>query len=1420
MVFDDASSPSPGGNGSKDVSRDIEDLLSQALQWNLGQYCTNVLVAVLALVEEASWDILAQCLRLTGSLLRLANVSLHPSVWSDPSQTGLETQENIHTSFALISHCISEKSNEVPRIKYLYSVLLGSHLLRISIPTENPQTVLPRTLLEVGQTVLLDSFLEFQIPQTLQKWSECLQGQSFMDEIASIPKSMETTTRILRSLNRSSSVQSIQEALPCLIVHRSPAFLHHAITVLHSTAESDRSIARSCLLQLLSHEDAEIKSMVYAEVTALVDQILTVKSSLSVSKSTQKLRILFHSDIWEELLMFGLTSQDEQVQKASENIVGKLLNSCKQLPGEIWEELVASLEPVLSLLQSHADPFTHVGRLALNLLLLPPENLSKFQRENWDGVCKVLRSSEIELRHKLPSLTQLALLLHDPQNQEKFLHDPGLDWLLKTFLNSLNDHQCLDVLPPCLTILRHLCLRNSSVRSDLSQNHELHSLLFKGSLVFVNQGMVCHEAANLFFLLLFHEVIQTPQVGVISVPSLVASHYKLPLQVKVHAEKSVHAQHQPILGSLDSHPLKDHIQQYLRTHWTAALHGGFHTLEKMAEIPSYSRSDFSPWLLMDANDLNQLRGASLCALMEKGMLDVENATSHSVVLKAIHWLSCTFHLWKMAEENSSVSNLISLSQVKRSITRYLSTTPSSVEDKRLFDAICSFLCIILTSLKDEKKNLSTWLSSQVHSTSQELLFEWGDPSHDEEKLPNLMLLYSSISNLLPEEDAVSFSASLIPPILHTLHVQNAPDFYSLSWLKASLGCLVELSRKKGWSSAIEKRKNVCTQFLALLLEVLAAFHLGRGSGNSFMGRGITLDACICLNHIGYEFLANFQDENWLELWLYKGELGSGPGHSLTEMNSLTWLVPLFTYRDPEVRTAGLTIALILSMKLRGRELLTRHLHQVAGGIWGAAFSFVLDHYEACMVREKALWLVVNLLGDSSFGPSMGPSLRDPDSQVQLNGVDALQVLLHHSGFFSKMNSAVQNFYPFSECWLDAHNKKFGDSIEGLQNGEEIIVTPSFLSALCHCLKNLLLLLPGENHSMIVQTGLPLSLARCLDWEVMEPKGKKVDERAITKLYGDILELLAFVLKLPAASSLPVQLLRESIFLHCTLFCLKVEKEEAVHLWSQVMVFLQALLGGVADAANILIPMMSRNVQILRDTLPKALSRESPQDLQNAALEFVTSFCISGHKHKNFAGIMDKEGGKDDIFGTQALGFLLAEQISGLWRLHEAQGLRVDAIHRALGALLTVSSTAKFQALNSDFLATISQTLLDLELELPTIQISRRLLNALIVGSTEAKVAVISSAIFPKLCLRLFPVALSSEALLGTYLCFLASMTSVAQGRFPNGTGGIWGRLASIIAHQAELKLQRKFSKQAELLFQVLAHIVQIPEGRHGLLQVL
>ena len=58
-----------------------------------------------------------------------------------------------------------------------------------------------------------------------------------------------------------------------------------------------------------------------------------------------------------------------------------------------------------------------------------------------------------------------------------------------------------------------------------------------------------------------------------------------------------------------------------------------------------------------------------------------------------------------------------------------------------------------------------------------------------------------------------------------------------------------------------------------------------------------------------------------------------------EMNSLTWLVPLFTYRDPEVRTAGLTIALILSTKLRGRELLTRHLHQVAGGIWGAAFRY-------------------------------------------------------------------------------------------------------------------------------------------------------------------------------------------------------------------------------------------------------------------------------------------------------------------------------------------------------------------------------------------------------------------------------------------------------------------------------------------------
>ena len=68
-------------------------------------------------------------------------------------------------------------------------------------------------------------------------------------------------------------------------------------------------------------------------------------------------------------------------------------------------------------------------------------------------------------------------------------------------------------------------------------------------------------------------------------------------------------------------------------------------------------------------------------------------------------------------------------------------------------------------------------------------------------------------------------------------------------------------------------------------------------------------------------------------------------------------------------------------------------------------------------------------------------------QVQLNGLEALQVLLHHSGFFSKMNSAVQNFYPFSECWLDPHNKKFEDSIGGktfcrcFVHGHESSLTP-------------------------------------------------------------------------------------------------------------------------------------------------------------------------------------------------------------------------------------------------------------------------------------------------------------------------------------------------------------------------------------------
>lgn len=76
----------------------------------------------------------------------------------------------------------------------------------------------------------------------------------------------------------------------------------------------------------------------------------------------------------------------------------------------------------------------------------------------------------------------------------------------------------------------------------------------------------------------------------------------------------------------------------------------------------------------------------------------------------------------------------------------------------------------------------------------------------------------------------------------------------------TLGILID---RPGWSEECTDQDGnaLRSQVLACLLEVVSAFHIGRGGTSmSFMGKGVTRAATLCLRHLVYEMATLSQNQ--------------------------------------------------------------------------------------------------------------------------------------------------------------------------------------------------------------------------------------------------------------------------------------------------------------------------------------------------------------------------------------------------------------------------------------------------------------------------------------------------------------------------------------------------------------------------------
>ncbi|XP_076470158.1 rotatin-like isoform X2 [Babylonia areolata] len=675
---------------------------------------------------------------------------------------------------------------------------------------------------------------------------------------------------------------------------------------------------------------------------------------------------------------------------------------------------------------------------------------SIFQVEGMKQVYDIFTADPVDAGVKKSAAEQLAIMLQDPHLQAAFRQFGGVEVVLSTVHQAMTrpaqgTHQnpSLALVPACVTILRHLLHHDYTLRHNLTHDPDIYYDLVRASVLLVRDESVSYQVSHLLTLLLFDEVakfdVGSSQTGQadrnFSLPAVVPKRYRLPFRPTVHHTVSPSAVLCPPEHDV---LLTPDPQEMLRVAWNVAWCGGLDPLLQLLKTGGSRLEelrDFSKAMLLTARDRAVLMSSGLRWSLQEQVHCVANAVSHAQVVAGLNTLLAVMATIPSAE-CVALFNELSWSDV---IHRFLQVTPSSPQDEELLVEVLRFIVAVMGMTAHLPQQLAQWLAQRLYDSSGPLmgLLHRAPPAPDGKDSADSSLTAKRCLNKVSLQFIATF-ISRLPYRLHTrvsvpqrrgelihtllqhLSISDAPHFYNLAALEGILVCMMHLTARPGWSEECSHMEPapLCSHVLNCLLEVVSAFHIGRGGTSmSYIGRGVTKAATLCLRHLAHEMVLYTDNKEWARNWLY-----SRQGADAEAEPGLNWMLTLWAYRDAEVRAAGLGIAVALTSSEVGRMLVTSNCRHIPGGIWGAAFSILLDPSECSAVRQQAALLLVNLTSKTiptitldSPSPSspplwQGPVVMDVESNVSVVGLNALLALLHHSHFYQQLTAMLTSFF--------------------------------------------------------------------------------------------------------------------------------------------------------------------------------------------------------------------------------------------------------------------------------------------------------------------------------------------------------------------------------------------------------------------------
>uniref|UniRef100_UPI0037E73CA0 rotatin n=1 Tax=Semicossyphus pulcher TaxID=241346 RepID=UPI0037E73CA0 len=693
-------------------------------------------------------------------------------------------------------------------------------------------------------------------------------------------------------------------------------------------------------------------------------------------------------------------------------------------------------------------------------ITLDTSNKSVLKVESVEKLFCIMTSGTVDISLKRSAAEQLAVVLQDTTMHPALKNLGITDKVISFIMESVNGNTSSDcLLEPCVCILRKLVYADPALRHSLAQRNLLLLTVLRASLILKENKGNGSDIAVLMSLLLFDEIASIEiwsdksntdvTLAPFSLPLPLIRRYNIPFQAATHHAVSPYCCVLP--PSSDLLTLAP-ARQALQVAWNTAWHSGIDNLLEELRGDSANVDEFHPDLKLSEAQVLSLQAMHLPAALQDCIQAIVMAAGHSTVTSALSRLSLYLLIDRLAlphvPTHSCRDTLKSLSW-QAAVTRFLQVRPACVEDERLLVGIVAFLNAYFKQVNTESTsdpededlrwilelllnqeaasllNLLLGVETQTSTQSSGELEEL--KNHVSQRLQReltsffniLLLRLTNTTDRLCLALAGPFKSQLAVRLLQSLRVSDAPRFYGLPSLERTLQGMVSLTAQPGWSSHCPNLEPVslCSKYLSGLLEVISSFYVEWGGNSlSFMGKGVTKNAVVCLLHLSHEMMAENKDRDFISQWSLGNE--AAVEEASTSQLGLAWLIPLWVDRDQEVRCASLGLGAALSSVPSGCQALCASCQNISGGLWGTLLNILLDQQESSMVRREAAFILQNLLvmpmpanaEEAKDSHWQHPCVHDEVSGVSMVGLPALQALLYHCQYFQHVAASASSCY--------------------------------------------------------------------------------------------------------------------------------------------------------------------------------------------------------------------------------------------------------------------------------------------------------------------------------------------------------------------------------------------------------------------------